>query len=135
LFEAGQSNQAMGLIDQVLAQPAMDSQTLLHIARRMLEQNDSVRLERTLQRMVEVEPGNPEAWYDLAGMQVMLARPQALTALRKAVELSVARLKVDPKARDLIAEAVKDARFAGLRQNPEFLEIIKGAPQQQATNK
>lgn len=124
MIQAGQTEQAKSLLDQIVANPAIDAQTLLLIARKYLEMNDTLRLEKALQRMVQIVPDNPEAWYDFAGLQAMLQRPEAIQALRKAIELSNARLKQDPKARDLVKEAVKDVRFGALQQNPEFKKLV-----------
>jgi hypothetical protein len=38
--------------------------------------------------------------------------------------LSAKRLKGDPKARDLLASARKEERFAPIRQMPEFKKLV-----------
>ena len=49
---------------------------------------------------------------------------EALAALKQALELSAARLKSDPTARDLLNQTRQDARFNPLRQTPEFKNLV-----------
>ncbi|MCX6915484.1 MAG: tetratricopeptide repeat protein, partial [Verrucomicrobia bacterium] len=66
-----------------------------------------------------------EAWYDLAVLRASLCKSsEALSALKQALELSAARLKQDPKARDLVQDARKDVRFDKLRKTPDFEKLV-----------
>jgi hypothetical protein len=58
-------------------------------------------------------------------LKAKLNKPQeALTALRRALELGEKRRLLEPKARDIASEAQKDPQFAQLRQSPEFQKLI-----------
>ena len=97
---------------------------MLQAAQQYAALTNYQRLEVALDRLAKLSPGKPEAWYNLAALQAVLGKPQeALPALRQAIDLSDKRLKQDPKARDLRAEARQDPRFASLRQMPEFKEL------------
>jgi tetratricopeptide (TPR) repeat protein len=81
-------------------------------------------MEAALIKLTQLAPDLPEAWYDLAALRTALGKPQeALTALRRALDLSAKRKATDPKARDLAAETLKDASFTTLRENPEFKQL------------
>ena len=83
------------------------------------------KLEEVLQKIVTIVPDQPEPWYDLAALNVVLGKPDpGLQDLRKALDLSAQRLKTNPTARDLLAEARKDHRFDPLRNLPEFQKIV-----------
>ena len=83
------------------------------------------KLEVALEKLTKVMPENPETWYDLAALKCGFGKPvEALAALRQALDLSAARLQHDPKARDLLATARKEERFAPLRQLPEFQKLV-----------
>jgi DNA-binding SARP family transcriptional activator len=83
------------------------------------------RVESALERLTKVMPDNAEAWYDLSAVKAQIGKPnEALPALKRALELSAERLKRDPKARDLLAAARKEDRFAALRQTPEFKALV-----------
>jgi hypothetical protein len=127
-MEAKQTNEAINLLDQVVASPVSDPGTILEAARRYVAMGDTGRLEKALDRLVKIAPENPEAWYDLAGLQTILGKlGPALDSLTKAISLSTERLKREPTARDLIVEARKDPRFTMLRQMPEFKKLVPDA--------
>jgi cytochrome c-type biogenesis protein CcmH/NrfG len=75
--------------------------------------------------LVRLEPENPEAWYDLAGIRAMQAKSApALESLGKALQLNTARLAKSPGLPNLMTQALADARFNAIRQTPEFLKLL-----------
>jgi cytochrome c-type biogenesis protein CcmH/NrfG len=86
-------------------------------------------LLNALQRLVKLMPDSPEAWYDLAGIQATLSKAQeAIGSLTRALQLSKERLARQPEAKDLAGIAVKDQRFAALRELPEFQRLLSAKP-------
>ncbi len=126
MVQAGKAAEAVPLLDQLIASPGASPEIVLMAARVYLQLNDTPRLEKALSRMTQLAPDNPEAFYDLSGLQVMLGKqPEAAASMKKAIQLSSERLKKDPNARNLINEAAKDARFAPLRQaDPELNKML-----------
>ena len=120
------TNAAIQLLDNVTQNPDADVQTLLTVAQAYAQLGRAARLEIVFLRIIQQNPTNPEAWYDLAGVQMALdKRPDALGSLREAILLSVERLKTQPDARDLKLEVARDPRFESLRQLPEYQRFIK----------
>jgi tetratricopeptide (TPR) repeat protein len=116
--------EALQTVDGVVNNPKADAGALLGAATIYAELGKVGRLEGTLEKLTKVTPESPEAWYDLAAVKAGLGKPgEALAALKQSLELSAARLKRDPKARDLAAQARKDARFKVLSERPEFKEL------------
>ncbi|MFN7139482.1 MAG: protein O-mannosyl-transferase family, partial [Limisphaerales bacterium] len=128
MIQQGQATQALPLLDQIVANPGAGPEAVMMAAQVFLQVGDTPRLERALSRMTQLTPNNPEAWYDLAGLQVMLRKSEAADSLKTAIKLSNERLQREPNARNLINEAKKDARFAPLRQQDQELErMLTGA--------
>jgi tetratricopeptide (TPR) repeat protein len=123
-FQMQQTNRAIQVLDRVLESQYADPNAVVEIAKLYAGMGNFPKLEGTLEKLVKVAPASPEAWYDLAALKAQVGKTQeALPDLRKAVELSAQRLAKDPKQRDLLAEAQKDAKFAALRQMPEFHQL------------
>jgi tetratricopeptide (TPR) repeat protein len=108
------------------ANPAkVDPNVVLATAQAYAALQNAPKLEAALEKLAKVMPESPEAWYDLAALKASLGKPtEALAALRSALDLSAKRLQRDPKARDLLANAKKEPRFAPLRQLPEFQKLV-----------
>lgn len=121
------NDQASQALDKVLNHPAVDASAVLQIAQQYAALMDYPKLEQTLEKLVKVVPGQPEAWYDLAALKASVGKTaEALPSLRQAITLGAARLKQNPKARDLAAEARNDARFAAMKNSAEFKELVGG---------
>jgi tetratricopeptide (TPR) repeat protein len=122
-----QTNQVAQILDSVMTNPNVPAAVVVRAAQLYSQLNNWPKLESSLEKLVQVSPESPEAWYDLAAFKANLRKnSDALPALSKALDLSTKRLKTDPKARDLLAEAKKDDRFAALRSTPEFQKLVGG---------
>jgi tetratricopeptide (TPR) repeat protein len=120
-----QTGQAMQVLDGVLSSPQLDAPTAAAVASMYYQLQNAPKLEAALQAYVRLDPAKPEGWYDLAGLKAAAGKAvDALADLRKALDLSAARRKLDPKARDLAAEARNETRFAALRPMPEFQKLV-----------
>ncbi len=114
-------------LETVLNSPQADLNVILGVAQQYNALGNYAKLEQTLEKVVKLAPGSPEAWYDLAGIKAVLNKPaEAVPDLRRALDLSAARLKTDPQARDLLSQARQDPRFSGLRNNPELKALLGG---------
>ena len=103
---------------RLVSTPGADASVLTKVAQQYAQMPNVPKLESTLERLVKMPAAGPEAWYDLAALKASLGKSsEALAALKQALELSAARLKRDPTARDLLKEAREDARFDTLRQS------------------
>jgi tetratricopeptide (TPR) repeat protein len=115
------ANQAL---DSVLNHPAVDSGAVLQVAQEYSKLMNFPKLELALEKLVQLTPASPEAWYDLGSMKAAVGKnPEAVKALRQAFDLSDQRLRQNPKAADLVAQAQQDPRFTALRQTPEFKQL------------
>lgn len=115
-LQTGRSNEALQLLDAVLATPKVDARAILSVATAFQQLSRYDKMELAVQRYVELSPQLPEAWYDLAAIQALQGKKlPAQESLTKALTLSDARRKTDPAAKDLRAEWAKDARFNPVR--------------------
>ena len=126
-YRQGQQNErAIALLDQMVASPEVNVQFLLFAAQQFNELARLPRVEMALKKLVTRMPENPEAWYDLAGVQIILNLPaEAISSVRKALENSAKRLETNPSAANLYANLSNDTRFAGLKETPEFQALLE----------
>ena len=124
----GQMNQTkrrVTVLEAIRQRPDLQANILRQLAQQYAEMQDGPKLETTLARLVKVAPSDPEAWYDLAVVRAGLDKSsETLAALKQALDLSAARLKSDPTARDLLKQTRQDARFKPLRQTPEYKTLV-----------
>ena len=126
LLAVNNSNAAIKVLDDLLVHPQADATVLLSIAQAYKQLGQAQRLEKAFYHIVTLIPDNPEAWYDLAAIQVLSGKTnEAIQSLARAIKLSDARLESQSDARNLLREAEKDARFAGILRLPEFQEALK----------
>jgi tetratricopeptide (TPR) repeat protein len=119
------TNRAIELFDQALASPKLTSADVGAIASYYSQMNNLPKLENALQKLADLAPGQPEPHYDLAALQAYLGQTApAMANLKLAIDLSALRLKTNPAARDMLAEARKDPHLNSLRPLPEFLKLV-----------
>jgi tetratricopeptide (TPR) repeat protein len=117
--------QAVAHSDLALTNPKVRLQDVAALAQMCAQTGDLQKLETLLQKMIELDPGQPEVRYDLARLQVILGKKsEALQNLQVALDLSAARLKTNSTAPDLLSAARTDQRLDGLRDLPEFKKIV-----------
>ncbi len=120
-----QTNRAIELFDRAMANPHITSNEAGFIAQKYAEMGNLAKLEEALQKIVALVPNQPEPWYDIAALNVVLGKPdQGIQNLRKALDLNAERIKSNSTARDLVAEVRKDPRFDSVRNQPEFQKIV-----------
>ncbi len=119
-----QDEPATQTLDGILNHPQVDPATITQIARQFANLMNYPRLEITLEKLVKVAPGTPEAWYDLAALKSALGKTaESLQALRQSLELSANRQALNPSAPNLALKAKDDPSFAALQQNAEFKKL------------
>jgi predicted Zn-dependent protease len=120
-----QTNRVTELFDQTLATSNITLEAVGTIAQFYAQIGNLVKLEGVLEKLTTVVPNQPEPWYDLATLNVVLGKTnESLRNLRTCLDLNTKRLQHNPKARDLLVEARKDRRFDPLRNLPEFQKIV-----------
>ena len=120
-----QAPKAVPLLRVLLANPNSDAAMLINVAQICAQMGLIDQLETALTRLAQLQPGNPEAWYDLAAVQATLGKnAEALQSLGHALPLNAQRLVQQPGAKDLRAGVFQDARFNALRLDPEFQKLI-----------
>ncbi len=125
-LKLGQTNAALQLIDQITQSPKVDAPMLMQLAGSAMKLQQFDRVENALTRLTQIQPNNPEAFYDLAVVKSMFGKPNAMAALGNAVRLSNERLKNDPAASDLAKVAAAEARFQPFHNLPEFQQALLG---------
>lgn len=121
-----QTDSALTLVDELVARTNADPSTLLSAATVYHQVQQWPKLEPTLERLVALIPSNPEAWYDLAGVQAIRGKTaEAIRSLESALQLSRHRLTLQPGSRDLKSDAARDNRFASIRSHPEFQRLMQ----------
>lgn len=126
-FQQQQTTRITPIADRMFAATNLDRNALLYLAQTCNRLGDMSRVQLALEKLVALSPQDPEAWFDLAGVQIILGNSNAsMKSLREALTQSAQRRTTNPAARDLSQDAANDPRFAALRQTPEFQKILTG---------
>jgi tetratricopeptide (TPR) repeat protein len=116
---------AVQLLDTALNQSNASFQEIAQIANLFSKMGNYPKLEDALRKLVALQPNEPEARFDLARLEATLGQTNpALNDLKISLDLSTARLKTDPKAKDLVQEARTDSALNSLRPLPAFQTLV-----------
>jgi tetratricopeptide (TPR) repeat protein len=125
LVLAGQNDRAFQVLDGVLNNPQVTVPMVMSVATIYNQLGQFQKVVASVERLTQIAPDSPEAWYDLAALRTSLGQNAgAIDALKKAVDLSTKRLAQDPKAADLRGKAATDPEFAKLHDMPEFKALV-----------
>ena len=120
-----QTNHVVELFDQTLAVSNITPDALGAIAQFYAQTGNLLKLKGVLEKLTTIVPDQPEPWYDLATLNVVLGKTdESIQNLRNCLDLNIKRLQHNPKARNLLVEARKDQRFDPLRSLPEFQKLV-----------
>ncbi len=98
----GQSEAAFKVLDGVVANPHAPPNVLIAVADLYDKNNMPQKVEPVLDRLVQIAPAEPEAWYNLAVVKAKVGKLNEVTTnLDKALALSAQRLKTSPQAPNL----------------------------------
>jgi tetratricopeptide (TPR) repeat protein len=124
----GRTGDVLRIADDIVANPSADA-TMIGFAAQVYQQLVNYpKLEAALQKWTKVTQ-TPEAWLDYAASQAVQGKqPQAIASLTQALNMNAARLKTNSKAPNIATSLDADARFAVLKANPAFRQLL-------ATNK
>jgi tetratricopeptide (TPR) repeat protein len=114
-----QTNSAVATVEGILVQ-AHDRKAELHWAAQIYSQApDFQRLEAIEQKLIKLDPTDPDAWYELAAAQMQLGRrPEGLQSLNMALRLGQMRQSQDPGAPDLLLKSRQDPRLSFSMNKP-----------------
>ena len=120
------NDKVMQILDGIVANPKASADVLLFSAQGYAKLGNLAKLETALERVAQEAPDSPEAWYNLAAVKVVVGKtPEALKALKLAMDENAKRLARDPKAKNLQVDARTDHRFKALQGMPEFQQMTK----------
>jgi tetratricopeptide (TPR) repeat protein len=116
---------AVELLDAALNQSNVSFPEVAQIANLFSKMGNYQKLEDALRKLIVLQPNEPEARFDLARLEATLAQTnQALADLKISLDLNQARLKTNPKARDILQEARTDQALNSLRSLPAFQTLV-----------
>jgi tetratricopeptide (TPR) repeat protein len=117
--------QSVPLFDQELSNPHAEPDNLAAMAQICAELGNYAKLEQILQKIVVLQPGSPEARYDLAALEAITGQTNAaLKNLGICLDESAKRLLTNSAARNLANSARDDPRFNAIRNEPQFQKLV-----------
>lgn len=124
-LQAQQFDRAQPLLDRIVSHPKVSITHLASIIDAYKQLRNMPKLEVALQRLTELYPDTPEAWYDLGTVRVSQGKGlEAFAAISNAVTLSNARRATNSSAPDLAATAKSDPSLASLAATPQFQKLM-----------
>ncbi|HEV2456005.1 MAG TPA: hypothetical protein VGY98_17200, partial [Verrucomicrobiae bacterium] len=124
-MQTQQTNRANELLQQTISQPTVPPDVLRGAAQFYAQTAQFSQLETVLKKLTASLPNEPEGWYDLARLEVLLGnRDEAIKDLQTSLNLSDQRLKTNPTARNIRDAARTEAGFNPIRSTPEFQKLL-----------
>ena len=120
-----QPDKAMKVLDDVLANPKVEPNAVIFLAKAYAQMGNYPKLEIALEKLTQLQPHSPEAWCDLAAMKIAVGKAsEAYKDLKVSVDENAKRLAQNPKASNLLLTIRADPRFAGISNTPEFQQVV-----------
>jgi tetratricopeptide (TPR) repeat protein len=124
-MQAGRQGKVQEVVDLIAGNPEADAAVLTLAANAYAQLGQIAKVEAMLERILKLNPNNPEGRYDLGAVQLMQHKTnEAMETLRGALQQNAERLAKDPKAPNLYDNVLSDARFASLRASPQFSNLL-----------
>ncbi|MGH8023874.1 MAG: TPR end-of-group domain-containing protein, partial [Limisphaerales bacterium] len=124
-LQTHQTNRADELLETMVSAPKVPPDALRGAAQFFAQTAQFSDLETVLKKLTVTLPNEPEAWYDLARLEVLLGhRDESIKDLQTSLALSDARLKTNPSARNIREAARNEAGFNPIRGMPEFQKLV-----------
>jgi thioredoxin-like negative regulator of GroEL len=124
-YQMQNTARALELFDLALNNSNISAGDVAQIVQLYSQLNNVPKVEVALHKLVALSPNVPEPRYDLARVEAIQGQTEpALKDLQAALEMSQARLKADPAASNLLAEARKDTILNSLRNQPAFQKLV-----------
>ena len=118
------TNDAYRILEDLINRSNATPQAALSVARAYSDLGDVVRLEKAFIRATALMPESPEAWYDLARVQISIGKTnEGMEAFKKAVEQSKIRLAKNANEFDVAKDARTNRNFQAVRDHPEFKQL------------
>jgi tetratricopeptide (TPR) repeat protein len=125
LFQTGQNDRALQVLDGILTNPHATTLMIMSVADAFNKLNQPLKLQAALQKLTQLESNSPEAWYDLAASQATFNQnAEAIQTLKQSLDLNAKRLAQNSKTNDIRTTLTGDARFAKLRETPEYKALL-----------
>ncbi|MGH7941608.1 MAG: tetratricopeptide repeat protein, partial [Limisphaerales bacterium] len=124
-LQTRQTNNASELLEHTVSQPTVPADVLQGAAQFFADTHQFPELEVVLKKLTKTAPGQPEAWYDLSRLEVLLGKKDdAIEDLQTCLALSDQRLKTNPTAKNMRDEARNEPAFNPIRGTPEFQKLV-----------
>ncbi len=125
LLSVQQNARALELFNQAIDNPNIQLQEAAALEQFFGQLGNMAGLEKTLHKLIALEPGSPEHRYYLASVEAASGRvAEGMADLKLALNLNSKRLAANPKAPNIISLIQKDPNIAPLRALPEFQKLV-----------
>jgi hypothetical protein len=124
-----QSRAVEHTLDELLNTANADPGLLIVVANGYLYLHNLPKSEQAVVRLTQIQPNASQPWYNLAAIQCYRGAVQeAMTSLKKSLDLNAAEIAKDPKTINLREHLFQDPSFASLRQTAAFQAAFGAKP-------